>query len=54
MVEALEEHSTQEVVDRNLAIKALKKEVETPEAKKDRLVREVGGLSAARTDLENL
>ena len=28
MVEALEEHSTQEVVDRNRAIEALKKEMD--------------------------
>ena len=54
MAEALEERSAQEVVDCNLAIEAFKKEVETLEAKKDRLVREVGGLSAAHTDLENL
>jgi polyhydroxyalkanoate synthesis regulator phasin len=54
MIEALEEHGTQEVVDDNLSIEALKKEVETLEDEKDRLVGEVGGLSVARTDLENL
>ena len=54
MAEALKEHSTQEVVDHNQAIEALRKEVETLEAEKDRLVGEVGGLSVARTNLENL
>jgi hypothetical protein len=34
MVEALEERGTQEVVDRNLAIEALKKELNILEAEK--------------------
>ena len=42
------------MVDRNLAIEALKKEVETLEAKKTRLVGEVGGLRTARAKLEEL
>jgi cell division protein FtsB len=44
----------QEVVDRNLAIEALKKEMETLEVEKSQLVGEVRALSIARTDLENL
>ena len=43
-----------EVVDRNLATEALKKEVETLEAKKTRLVGEVGGLGTAHAELEEL
>ena len=39
-MEAIEEHGTREVVDRNLAIETLKKEVETLEAKKTWLVGE--------------
>ena len=39
------------MVDRNLAIEALK-EVETLEAKKTRLVGEVGGLRTVRAKLE--
>ena len=42
------------VVDRNLAIKALKNEVETLEAKKTQLVGEVGSLHIARAELEEL
>ena len=42
----------QEVIDRNLAIMALKKEVETLEVKKTRLVGEVGGLRTVRAELE--
>ena len=53
-MEAIEEHGTQEVVDRNLAIEALKKEVDTLEAEKTRLVEDVGGLCTAQTDLEEL
>ena len=34
MAEVLEEHSTQEVVDRNLAIEALKKEMDILEVEK--------------------
>ena len=44
----------QEVVDRNLAIKALKKEVDTLEAEKTRLAGEVGGLCAVQAELEEL
>ena len=54
MVEALEERSTQEVVDRNLAIEALKKEVETLEAEKSQLAGEVDGLRIAHAELEEL
>jgi len=43
VAEALEERSTQEVVDRNLAIEALKKEMDILEAEKTRLAVEVGG-----------
>ena len=53
-MEAIEARGTQEVVNRNLAIEALKKELDIVEAKKTQFVGEVGGLSAARTDLENL
>jgi len=42
------------VVNPNLAIEALKKELDTLEAEKTQVAEEVGGLSAARTDLENL
>ena len=54
MVEALEEHSTQEVVDRNLAIEALKKEMDILEVEKTWLVGEVGGLRTTQADLEDL
>jgi len=40
------------VVDRNLAIEALKKEVETLDAKKTQLVGEVGGLCTVCAELE--
>jgi uncharacterized protein YlxW (UPF0749 family) len=53
-LEAIEEHGTQEVVDRNLAIGALKKEVDTLEAEKTRLAGEVGGLHTAHAELEEL
>jgi len=43
-----------EVVDRNLAIEALKKEVDTLEAKKTWLAGEVGSLYTAQADLEDL
>ena len=43
MVEALKERSKQEVVDSNLAIKALK-EMDILEVEKTRLTGEVGGL----------
>jgi cell division protein FtsB len=39
------------VVDRNLAIEALKKEVDTLKAEKTRLAREVGGLCTTQGDL---
>jgi hypothetical protein len=42
------------VVDRNLAIEALKKEVDTLEVEKTRLVGEVGGLRTAHAKLEEL
>ena len=44
----------QEVVDRNQAIEALKKQVDTLEAEKTQLVGEVGGLRTAQANLENL
>jgi hypothetical protein len=53
-LEAIEERGTKEVVDHNLAIEALKKEVETLEAKKTRLVGEVGGLRTTHAELEEL
>ena len=53
-MEAIEARGTQEVVNRNLAIEALKKELDTLEAEKTQLAGGVGGLSATRTDLENL
>ena len=40
------------MVDRNLAIEALKKEVETLEAEKTWLVEEVGGLCTIHAELE--
>ena len=42
----------QEVVDHNLAIEALKKEVDTLEAEKTRLAGEVGGLRTVQAELE--
>ena len=42
------------MVDHNLAIEALKKEVETLEAEKTWLVGEVGGLRTAHAELEEL
>ena len=42
------------MVNHNLAIEALKNEVETLEAKKTRLVGEVGSLRTARAELEEL
>ena len=44
----------QEVVDHNLAIEALKKEVDTLEAKKTWLAGEVGGLHTIQAKLEEL
>jgi hypothetical protein len=54
MVEALEERSIEEVVDHNLAIEALKKEIDTLEDEKAWLMGKVGGLNATRANLENL
>ena len=54
MVEALEEHSMQEFVDHNLAIKALKKEIDILEVEKTQLAREVGGLRIAQAELGEL
>ena len=42
------------MVDHNLAIEALKNEVETLEAEKTRLVGEVGSLRTAHAELEEL
>ena len=42
------------MVDHNLAIEALKKEVEILETEKTRLVGEVGGLRTAQAELEEL
>jgi len=53
-VEALEERGTQAVVARDLAIEALKKELEMVEAEKAQLAGEIAGLSVARGDFENL
>jgi Asp-tRNA(Asn)/Glu-tRNA(Gln) amidotransferase C subunit len=53
-LEAIEERGTQEVVDCNLAIEALKKEVETVEGKKTWLAGELGGLCTAQVELEEL
>ena len=53
-MEALEEHGTQEVVNQNLAIEALKKVADTLEAKKARLAEETVGLRAAGANLEEL
>jgi hypothetical protein len=52
----LEERSTQEVVNHDAAIEALKKEVELIEAEKTRLVGEAAGLRVAhaRADFDNL
>jgi hypothetical protein len=54
MVAALEEHSTHEVLDRNDAIDALKKEIEVLETEKAQLSVEVRVLSTTRTDTEVL
>ena len=49
-MEALEERSTQAMVDHDLAIEALKKELEMVEAEKARLVGEIAGLRVACGD----
>ena len=54
MAEALEEHSMQEVVGRNQAIEALKKEMGILEVEKTRLAGEVGGLCTAQAELGEL
>jgi hypothetical protein len=51
-LKAIEECGTQEVVDHNLAIEALKTKLEILEAEKTRLEEEVRGLRATRSDLE--
>ena len=53
-MEAIEEHGTQAVVDRNLAMEALKKEVDTLEDEKTQLAGEVGGLRTVQAELEEL
>jgi type II secretory pathway component PulC len=54
MAVALEERSTHEVLDRNEAIETLKTEVEVLVVEKTRLMAEVGGLSTAHAEAENL
>ena len=53
-MEAIEERGTQEVVDCNLAIETLKKDVDTLEAEKTQLAGEVDGLRIAHAELEEL
>ena len=53
-MEAIEECGTQVVVDRNLAMEALKKEVDTLEDEKTQLAGEVGGLRTVQAELEEL
>lgn len=53
-MEAVEKCGITEVVDRNLAIEAFKKEVENLEAEKSHLLVEVGELRSVRRDLEVL
>jgi hypothetical protein len=54
MAAALEERSTREVLDRNEAIETLKAEVLVLGAKKTRLTMEIGGLTTARAEADNL
>lgn len=54
VAEALEDRGIQEVVDRNLAIEALKKELGTLEKEKTALATEVAGFDAVWADLEKL
>lgn len=54
LAEALEERGTQEVVDLNLAIEALKKELEVVEEEKKRLVAEVATLRSSHKEIEDL
>lgn len=54
LAEALEERGTQEVVDRNLVIEALKKELEVVEEEKKRLTAEVATLRSSRKEIEDL
>ena len=54
MVEALEERSMQEIVDRNLAIEALKKEMNILEVEKTWLAGKVGGLRTTQAELGEL
>lgn len=53
-MEALEERGTQAVVDRDLAIEALKKELEMVEAEKTRPAGEVAGLHASQVNFDDL
>jgi hypothetical protein len=54
MAAALEECNTRVVLYQNGAIEALKREIEVLEAKKTRLMAEVGGLSTACAKAEDL
>ena len=54
MAEALEERGTKEIIDHNIAIEVLKKEVKVVEAEKTWLVEEVAELYMARADFEAL
>ena len=54
MAGALEEWASKEVIDRDGAIKALKKEVELLEAKRARLAGEVENLCVAQSHVESL
>jgi tRNA(Ser,Leu) C12 N-acetylase TAN1 len=54
MAAALEERSTCELLDRNDAIEALKKEIEVLEAEKTRLLAEVDGLRTTHTNADDL
>ena len=54
MAEALEERGMKEIIDHNVTIEALKREVEVVEAENTWLVEEVAGLHVARADFEDL
>jgi hypothetical protein len=54
MAEALKERSSQEIMDRDLAIEALRAEVDRVEAGNKQLMEEVDGLRLAKKDLEDL
>ena len=53
-MEAFEERGTQAVVDRDLAIEALKKELEMVEAEKTRPAGEVAGLHTSQVNFDDL